>query len=449
VKPGYKLGASLFVLAMWGCGGGGGTPASSGSSSPVQAFAYGALSGRAAIAGSPVLSNSSSVSVVGLMGAISALDLRFDHDLAYTKIAFISDLDGHEGIYTISPDGSNPIRISKALVSYEAAAWSPDGSRIAFVSDTIYVMNADGSDVNRLTKSPGGGESPAWSPDGSRIAFVIRRSYYVFTDYAIFTMHVDGSHLTGVFGYSGSVAPPTWSPDGTRIATVLTSELSSITPPGTRPTYILEVANADSSQPTPGPPTGLILPTGLAGSCSWSPFPPDRHFIGATGQMGASASGLLFAQTGKNVTASIITFSQATTSQPLTLTSPSGLNSSGTALLYDLETAANFTYLTDLRYWNLTDSAPVQVPLSGGPVAKGALISFGAQDGLVHSVLLFNTFNRSAAGSGRPEAVEANGQRMARGHFVGVLDGKGKNLAPQGASEVTMDVRTGEVLQLK
>src|SRR5207244_33978 len=53
-------------------------------------------------------------------------------------------------------------------------AWSPDGAKIAFVSDRdgyndnyeIYVMNADGSSVTRLTNSPGYDLVPAWSPDG-------------------------------------------------------------------------------------------------------------------------------------------------------------------------------------------------------------------------------------------------------------------------------------------
>ena len=57
-------------------------------------------------------------------------------------------------------------------------SWSPDGSRIAFVSyrdgnrPEIYVMNRDGSGQIRLTDNPAIDHSPSWSPDGSRIAFV-------------------------------------------------------------------------------------------------------------------------------------------------------------------------------------------------------------------------------------------------------------------------------------
>ena len=51
-------------------------------------------------------------------------------------------------------------------------AWSPDGTKIAFVSDRdmtweIYVMNADGTGQTRLTNNFNMEENPAWSADGT------------------------------------------------------------------------------------------------------------------------------------------------------------------------------------------------------------------------------------------------------------------------------------------
>jgi len=55
-------------------------------------------------------------------------------------------------------------------------AWSPDGSRIAFVANgDIYTVLSDGSDVRRLTDNESNQGNPVWSPDGSRIAFVSER----------------------------------------------------------------------------------------------------------------------------------------------------------------------------------------------------------------------------------------------------------------------------------
>jgi TolB protein len=44
--------------------------------------------------------------------------------------------------------------------------------RELYASDEILVMNANGSSVTRLTNNSDLDESPAWSPNGSKIAFV-------------------------------------------------------------------------------------------------------------------------------------------------------------------------------------------------------------------------------------------------------------------------------------
>jgi tricorn protease len=59
----------------------------------------------------------------------------------------------------------------------KAAAWSPDGRRIAFLSDRtgeeeLYLVDQAGGEPEQLTKNGAGMRfGPAWSPDGRRIAF--------------------------------------------------------------------------------------------------------------------------------------------------------------------------------------------------------------------------------------------------------------------------------------
>ena len=78
------------------------------------------------------------------------------------KIAFVSQRDGNDEIYTMNADGSNVQRLTSDPIgspnSDLSPTWSPDGTRIAFVSNRdgnyeIYVMNADGSNQQRLTSS--------------------------------------------------------------------------------------------------------------------------------------------------------------------------------------------------------------------------------------------------------------------------------------------------------
>jgi dipeptidyl aminopeptidase/acylaminoacyl peptidase len=71
----------------------------------------------------------------------------------------------------------------------------PDGGRIAYSSlatgaGDIYVMNADGTGQTRLTSDPGREIGPAWSPDGTRIAFLRFRDP---TASAVYIMDADGS----------------------------------------------------------------------------------------------------------------------------------------------------------------------------------------------------------------------------------------------------------------
>src|SRR5262249_53887216 len=58
------------------------------------------------------------------------------------------------------------------LKRYGRPAWSPDGRRLATVSENaLYRMNDNGTGVQRLHEHPAGIAEPAWSPDGATIAF--------------------------------------------------------------------------------------------------------------------------------------------------------------------------------------------------------------------------------------------------------------------------------------
>jgi TolB protein len=118
------------------------------------------------------------------------------------RLAFSSSRSGNEEIWIAPLEGSLGDVATVQLTDDGAGDWvpvfSPEGDRIAFVSDRsgepeIWTMTPDGTDLRNLTDHPqhfDGQWSAAWSPDGSRIAYGIasfpdaRSSGWVMEDFA-------------------------------------------------------------------------------------------------------------------------------------------------------------------------------------------------------------------------------------------------------------------------
>jgi Tol biopolymer transport system component len=139
---------------------------------------------------------------------------------AHQRIAFSSNMHGRWNIWSAYPDGSHLRRLTSTnLSAWEEntqPAYSPDGSKIAFVNQStghlnIYVMNSDGTDVQDISNYNGDDQLPSWSPDGTKIAFTREGDHT-----NIFTMGADGSDQTDVTNYSGNIGDGTasWGPSG-------------------------------------------------------------------------------------------------------------------------------------------------------------------------------------------------------------------------------------------
>jgi TolB protein len=146
-------------------------------------------------------------------------------------------------------DGSNSHAITRndvadslgdAVVEYPA--WSPDGTRVAYMAQepgasgsnpdyNIWVMNADESNPRRLTNRPGEDGWPAWSPDGRMIVFASARDdagASLGPVMHLYLMEADGSSQRLLIDTFGQFAD--WSPDGGTI--VFSPGLNLVTPTG-------------------------------------------------------------------------------------------------------------------------------------------------------------------------------------------------------------------------
>jgi len=195
-------------------------------------------------------------------------------------IAFQSDRDGPQEIYTITPGGTAN-RITFSTNSSDPTI-SPDGSRIAFVNaNQITVMNADGSGVTPLTSTSTSKQDPAWSPDGTRLLFAAN-SFDVDgqTDLEIWVIDAGGGVATQLTNNSFPDTYPAWSPLGNQIAFVATR-------PGdtNRNIYVMDAAGNGQTSITPNDFT----------DCTGTPPNPDTCYSGHDDAPAWSPDGLKIA----------------------------------------------------------------------------------------------------------------------------------------------------------
>jgi Tol biopolymer transport system component len=81
-----------------------------------------------------------------------------------------------------------PESIRGGLEERNGYAISPDGAEIAYIgraedgSEQVFVARLDGTRVRQITDEPGPHEDPAWSPDGTKLAYVRRGSNVFLVD---------------------------------------------------------------------------------------------------------------------------------------------------------------------------------------------------------------------------------------------------------------------------
>ena len=179
--------------------------------------------------------------------------------VAFTVTTLSEERDEYlTNIWLLHLAGGEPRRLTAGPKRDRAPRWSPDGSRLAFLSERgddkrpqLYVLPLDGGEPTRLTSLKDGASDAEWSPDGTRLVFTSRvGGYEEPTDEAekrrskparvistlkykyngegftydrrrhVFVVAADGGEPTQITAGEFDNATPTWSPDGRAIAFV-------------------------------------------------------------------------------------------------------------------------------------------------------------------------------------------------------------------------------------
>jgi Tol biopolymer transport system component len=147
-------------------------------------------------------------------------------------IVFTSERGGSADLYRIHPDGTGIERLTDAPAYDDQSAFSPDGTRIVFVSTraggraNLWILDVATHKAAPLTSGNGGDFRPSWSPDRAWIAFSSNRD----SDFPpaggrwermhlvdVYLIHPDGSGLKRISKHGDFCGSPKWTADSKAI----------------------------------------------------------------------------------------------------------------------------------------------------------------------------------------------------------------------------------------
>lgn len=141
-----------------------------------------------------------------------------------SKLVYVNECgDCESKLVVVSPDGSTARTIHKGILA--SPAWSPDGTRIAFVdyswprsaedwTSDIYVIDSNGDHLTRVTRTPRVAEEELDWSSRNLLVFRSSRDRWDWRSYELFTSKPDGRGLRQITHNQTPDRQPDWAPDG-------------------------------------------------------------------------------------------------------------------------------------------------------------------------------------------------------------------------------------------
>jgi len=135
-----------------------------------------------------------------------------------TRIAYVVQQGRQYRLEVADADGENVIPALTSTEPIISPAWSPDGTKVAYVSfeqrkPVVYVQNLVTRQRTVVANEKGNNSAPAWSPDGKRLAVALSKT----GNTQIFIANADGSGLRRLTNGSTIDTEPQFSADGQTI----------------------------------------------------------------------------------------------------------------------------------------------------------------------------------------------------------------------------------------
>lgn len=145
--------------------------------------------------------------------------LTGDRGVFSTKITYVVKRGSRYELQVSDADGFNPQTVLGSNEPIISPAWSPDGSRIAYVSfdqkkPVVVVQNLAQGTTRVVANYRGNNSAPAWSPDGRSLAVALTKDGLT----QVYRIPATGGEPLRLTDSGGIDTQPAFSPDGQWIA---------------------------------------------------------------------------------------------------------------------------------------------------------------------------------------------------------------------------------------
>ncbi len=139
----------------------------------------------------------------------------FDTRIAYVTVQKPASRGSRTVLMVADSDGYGPREIISSKHLIMSPAWSPDGTRLAYVSfedgrPMVFLQDLASGKRRKLASFPGVNAAPAWSPGGDKLAMTLSRD----GNPEIYVMRMSDARLTRLTNHHAIDTEPAWSPDG-------------------------------------------------------------------------------------------------------------------------------------------------------------------------------------------------------------------------------------------